>query len=148
MQPRIDKTNFENEYTRNKIRNIVIPYIKKEFNPNIIETITRLADVVSSEDDFIENVSNENYKKLLVIEEKNRIELKLKEFNLLDEVLKSRIILRATRKLFGSTQGIEKVNIEDIIKLCNNNIGNKFLMPNKNLKVLIQNKKINFIKIY
>ena len=33
-------------------------------------------------------------------------------------------------------------NIEDIIKLCNNNIGNKFLMPNKNLKVLIQNKKI------
>ena len=36
---------------------------------------------------------------------------------------------------------------EDIIKLCNNNIGNKFLMPNKNLKVLIQNKKINFIKI-
>ena len=147
MQPRIDKTNFENEYTRNKIRNIVIPYIKKEFNPNIIETITRLADVVSSEDDFIENVSNENYKKLLVIEEKNRIELKLREFNLLDEVLKNRIILIATRKLFGSTQGIEKVNIEDIIKLCNNNIGNKFLMPNKNLKVLIQNKKINFIKI-
>ena len=147
LLPRIDKTNFENEYTRNKIRNIVIPYIKKEFNPNIIETITRLADVVSSEDDFIENVSNENYKKLLVIEEKNRIELKLKEFNLLDEVLKNRIILIATRKLFGSTQGIEKVNIEDIIKLCNNNIGNKFLMPNKNLKVLIQNKKINFIKI-
>lgn len=147
LNPRIDKTNFENEYTRNKIRNIVIPYIKKEFNPNIIETITRLADVVSSEDDFIENVSNENYKKLLVIEEKNRIELKLKEFNLLDEVLKNRIILITTRKLFGSTQGIEKVNIEDIIKLCNNNIGNKFLMPNKNLKVLIQNKKINFIKI-
>ena len=33
LHPRIDKTNFENEYTRNKIRNIVIPYIKKEFNP-------------------------------------------------------------------------------------------------------------------
>ena len=62
-------------------------------------------------------------------------------------MLKSRIILRATRKLFGSTQGIEKVNIEDIIKLCNNNTGNKFLMPKKSLKVLIQNKKINFIKI-
>ena len=38
-------------------------------------------------------------------------------------MLKNRIILIATRKLFGSTQGIEKVNIEDIIKLCNNNIG-------------------------
>ena len=111
LQPRIDKTNFENEYTRNKIRNIVIPYIKKEFNPNIIETITRLAEVVSSEDDFIENIANENYKKLLIIEEKNRIELKLKEFNLLDEVLKNRIILITTKKMFGSTQGIEKINI-------------------------------------
>ena len=147
LQPRIDKTNFENECTRNKIRNIVIPYIKKEFNPNIIETMTRLSDVISSENDFIENIAKENYNKILVIEGKDKIELKLKEFNLLDEVLKNRIILIATKKLFGSTQGIEKVNIVDIIKLCNNNIGNKFLMRNKNLKVLIQNKKINFIKI-
>ena len=93
LNPKYDKTNQENIYTRNKIRNMLIPYIQENFNPNIIETITRLADVVSSEDDFIENVSNENYKKLLVIGEKNRIELKLKEFNLLDEVLKNRIIL-------------------------------------------------------
>ena len=42
LEPRIDKTNFENEYTRNKIRNIVIPYIKMEFNPNIIETTAEL----------------------------------------------------------------------------------------------------------
>ena len=147
LQPRIDKTNFENEYTRNKIRNIVIPYIKEQFNPNIIETITRLSEVISNEDNFIEKIAQETYNKLLVIEENNRIELNLKEFNLLDEVLKNRIILIATKKIFGSTQGIEKVNITDIIKLCNNNIGNKFLMPNKNLKVLVQNRKVNFIKI-
>lgn len=147
LQPRIDKTNFENDCTRNKIRNIVIPYIKEQFNPNIIETITRLSDVISSENDFIDKIVQKNYSKILVIEESNRIELKLKEFNLLDNVIKNRIILLSIKKIFGSTQGIEKVNIVDIIKLCNNNIGNKFLMPNKNLKILIQNKKINFIKI-
>ncbi|MDO5556409.1 MAG: tRNA lysidine(34) synthetase TilS, partial [Clostridia bacterium] len=31
LNPRIDKSNQDNTYTRNKIRNIVIPYIKKEF---------------------------------------------------------------------------------------------------------------------
>ena len=46
----------------------------------------------------------------------------------------------------GSTQGIEKIHIEDIIKLCQNNVGNKFLTPNKNLKVLVKDKKIFFIK--
>ena len=147
LNPRIDKTNFENEYTRNKIRNIVIPYIKQEFNPNIIETITRLSDVIASEDRYIEDTSIVEYKKICILESTNKIELKLKEFNKLDKVIQNRIILLSVRKIFGSTQGIEKVNLEDIIKLCNNNIGNKFLKPNKNLKVLIKDKKINLIKV-
>ena len=147
LNPRIDKTNFENEYTRNKIRNIVIPYIKQEFNPNIIETITRLSDVIASEDRYIEDTSIVEYKKICILESTDKIELKLKEFNKLDKVIQNRIILLSVRKIFGSTQGIEKVNIEDIIKLCNNNIGNKFLKPNKNLKVLIKDKKINLIKV-
>lgn len=147
LNPRIDKTNFENKYTRNKIRNIVIPYIKQEFNPNIIETITRLSDVIASEDRYIEDTSIVEYKKICILESTNKIELKLKEFNKLDKVIQNRIILLSVRKIFGSTQGIEKVNLEDIIKLCNNNIGNKFLKPNKNLKVLIKDKKINLIKV-
>lgn len=147
LNPRIDKTNFENEYTRNKIRNIVIPYIKQEFNPNIIETITRLSDVIASEDRYIEDTSIVEYKKICILESTDKIELKLKEFNKLDKVIQNRIILLSVRKIFGSTQGIEKVNLEDIIKLCNNNIGNKFLKPNKNLKVLIKDKKINLIKV-
>ena len=147
LNPRIDKTNFENEYTRNKIRNIVIPYIKQEFNPNIIETITRLSDVIASEDRYIEDTSIVEYKKICILESTDKIELKLKEFNKLDKVIQNRIILLSVRKIFGSAQGIEKVNLEDIIKLCNNNIGNKFLKPNKNLKVLIKDKKINLIKV-
>ena len=146
LQPKIDKTNFENDCTRNKIRNIVIPYIKEQFNPNIIETITRLSEVVTNEDEYIEKLAYKEYSKILIDQNKEKIELKLKEFNILDNVIKNRIILIATKKLFGSTQGIEMVNIQDIIKLCNNNIGNKFLMPNKNLKILIKDKKIHFIK--
>ena len=43
LNPRYDKTNDENIYTRNKIRNILIPLIKEEFNPNIIDTLFRLS---------------------------------------------------------------------------------------------------------
>ncbi|MCL2859329.1 MAG: tRNA lysidine(34) synthetase TilS [Oscillospiraceae bacterium] len=43
INPRIDSTNSDNTYTRNKIRNIVIPYIKKEFNPNIVDGLSRLS---------------------------------------------------------------------------------------------------------
>ena len=47
----------------------------------------------------------------------------------------------------GSVQNIEKVNIDDIVKLCENNIGNKFLMPNKNVKVFVNKGKVEFEKI-
>ncbi len=147
LEPRIDKTNFENEYTRNKIRNIVIPYIKKEFNPNILKTLNRLSDLATEESDYVEKQVVKIYQKLLIEEKEQQISLNLKEFNNQDKVIKSRLILLATKHLMGSTKGIEKIHIEDIIKLCNNNIGNKYLTPNKNIKVLIKNKKINFIKI-
>lgn len=49
LNPKIDKSNSENIYTRNKVRNVVIPYIKKEFNPNILKTINRLSDVATEE---------------------------------------------------------------------------------------------------
>lgn len=158
IEPRIDESNFENEYSRNKVRNIVLPYIKDEFNPNIIETITRLSDIVSEENEFLEKETKKEYENLLIKEinlrenvynkdEESIIILDLKKFNILDNVLKKRIILYAIKKIFGSTKNIEKIHLEDILKLCNNNIGNKFLTPNKNTKIVIKNKQIHISSI-
>ena len=145
LNPRIDKTNFDNTYTRNKIRNIVIPYIKQEFNPNIINTLSRLSELVVEEDDYIENKVKKAYETLLIKENKKEIILDLKKFNEEEKVIKSRIVLYTITRLLGNCQGIGKVHIEDIIKLCSNNIGNKFLTPNKNIKILVKNHKIYFL---
>ena len=145
LNPRIDKTNFDNEYTRNKIRNVVIPYIKKEFNPNIIETIDRLSDVVNKEDLYIEEQMKKEYKNILQEERNGQIVLNLKKFNNQEKVIKARLVLYTITRLLGNCKGIEKIHIEDIIKLCSNNIGNKYLTPNKNVKVLVKNHQIYFI---
>lgn len=146
LNPKIDKSNFDNTYTRNKIRNIVIPYIKEEFNPNIIETMTRLSEVITEENIFLNKLTETEYNKILLQKNNQEIVLDLKKFNQLDNIIKKRIILYTISKLRGGSQGIEKIHIEDIIKLCKNNVGNKFLKPNKGLKILVKNKKIFFIK--
>ena len=175
IEPRIDKTNFENIYTRNKIRNIVIPYIKEEFNPNIIETMDRLSNLVTEQEAYIQKQVEKVYEKIVLEENINlhQIEkdisselvneqineqnikntpnqeyiiLDLKGFNEQEKVIKSNIILYTITRLFNTTKGIEKIHIEDIIKLCANNVGNKFLTPNKNLKVFIKNGKIKISK--
>ena len=146
LQPRIDKTNFENEYTRNKIRNVVIPYIKQEFNPNIIETLNRLSELVSEEEEYINRQVEKVYNEIVLEEiEKSQIVLDLKKFNNQEKVIKSRLLLYTITRLLGTCQGIEKIHIEDIIKLCSNNIGNKYLTPNKKIKILVKNHKIYFL---
>lgn len=145
LNPRIDKTNFENIYTRNKIRNIAIPYIKEEFNPNIIQTIDRLSYLVCEEEEYIEKQVEKAYRELLIEEKEKEIVLDLKGFNKQEKVIKARLILYTITSLFGTKAGIERIHIEDIIKLCSNNIGNKFLTPNKNIKILIKNHKIYFM---
>ena len=147
LHPRIDKTNFENEYTRNKIRNIVIPYIQKEFNPNIIQTLSRLSEVATDESNYIELQTQKAYNKLFLEKSDKKIVLNLKVFNEQDNVIQKRLILKTIKELNGSTDRIEKIHIEDIIKLCTNNIGNKYLTPNKNLKILVKDKKIFFINL-
>ena len=156
LNPRHDESNDENIYTRNKIRNIVIPYVKEELNPNFLETITRLSEIAKDDLEYLELQTKTAYKDMC-LEEKNIIEnvyndekeatiiLDLKKFNSQNKALQKRIILYSISRIFGSTKGIEKIHIEDIIKLCNNNIGNKFLTPNKKTKIVIKNKKIYII---
>ena len=145
LNPRIDKTNFENIYTRNKVRNMLIPYIKENFNPNIIEGLNRLSDLSKQENEYLEKQVSKAYREILIEERKNQIILDLNKFNLQELVIKNRLVLYTINILFGTRSGIEKKHIEDIIKLCSNNIGNKFLIPNKKVKILVKNKKIFFI---
>lgn len=146
LNPKFDKSNNDNTYTRNRIRNELIPYIEKEFNPNIVDTLKRLSEVVQDTEEYMKKITNNAIQSIVIEKNENNIVADLKKFNSLEKIIKSRIILEFSNSLLRTTKGIEKVNIEDIIKLCSNNIGNKFIMPNKNFKVLVNNGKIYFGK--
>ena len=148
LEPKIDKSNNENIYTRNKVRNAVIPYIKKEFNPNIIKTINRLSEVSTEENEYIQKITEETFNEISShFTPHTSIILDLKKFNNQELVIKRRLILYTINKVLGSAEGIEKINIDDIIKLCSKNIGNKYLMPNKKIKILVKKGKIFFVAL-
>ena len=156
LNPRHDESNENNTYTRNKIRNIAIPYIKRELNPNIINTLTRLSLIAKDDLNYLD-IATKNAYNNMVLEEINinnleenvynfqnsaKIILDLKKFNKENKAIQKRVILYSITRLFVTAQGIERIHVEDMIKLCNNNIGNKYLTPNKNTKIVIKNKKI------
>ena len=149
LNPKIDKSNFENVYTRNKIRNIIIPEIKKEINPNVVNSLNKLSNLAKQENEFLQKYVDDIMEKKLIIDKKinnsletNQLVLNLKQFNKLDAVIKNRVIIKSIEIVKGNTQGIEKIHIDDIVKLCEKNVGNKYLQPNKNLKVFVGKGKI------
>lgn len=155
LDPRYDKTNNENIYTRNKIRNILIPLIEEEFNPNIVNSLNRLSEIAKEENEYIQSQVYKIYKEVMIeeylgekqLENTQMVILDLKKFNIQNKVIKNRLVLYTINKVIGTSQNIEKIHITDIIKLCENNIGNKYLTPNKNIKVEVKKGKIFFIKL-
>ena len=144
LNPRKDKTNDELIYQRNKVRNVMIPYVKKEFNKNIVGTLNRLSKIGKEEADYIEKQAESEFKNIVILSEDGKIQLKLKTFNEQENVIKKRIIRYTINKTIGGLQGISNTHVDDIIKMCDKNIGNKYLTPNKKIKVSIKNKKIIF----
>ena len=147
LDPKYDKSNENNLYTRNRIRNKLIPQIQEEYNPNIIHTLNRLSKVMLEEEEYIEKVINLEFNNIVINKENDRIVIDGKKFSKLEKYIKSRLILYIIRELFGSSKGIENIHIEDIIKLCDNNIGNKYLTPNKNIKIFIKSGIVSFEKV-
>lgn len=144
LNPRIDESNEQLIYQRNKVRNVMIPYIQKEFNANFVGTLNRLSQIAKEEADFIEQITKKQYEKIVKKEDKGLIELDLKQFNLLETVIKKRVLRYTIYRVLGNVRGIATIHMEDIVTMCEKEIGNKYLTPNKNIKITIKNKKIIF----
>lgn len=147
LNPCHDESNDEAVYTRNKVRLEVLPYIIENINSNAINNINRMAELVALDEGYIRRNVNEAYEDCLILEEKGRVVCNLRKFNKLDEVIKRRLIIKFISKALGHAKDIEKVHIEDILKLCENNVGNKYLTPNKNIKVMINKGRVEYTKV-
>jgi len=57
LHPNMDESNEGTEYTRNKIRNELIPYLEKNYNPNIKETLRRFAELADTDDSMLSDIA-------------------------------------------------------------------------------------------
>jgi tRNA(Ile)-lysidine synthase len=127
LTPRIDKTNLENIYARNKIRLELIPYIKQNFNNDIITVLNRLSDTISRDNDYLDIISREKYK--IYSDKKDSKVIIRKEAFSEHEAILSRILRTAVLDIKGNLYNIEKVHIYDLIFLQKSGTGKKITLP-------------------
>lgn len=116
LQPCIDKTNFESEYTRNNIRLNLIPYIEKEFSPTIKTMLSRMANILREDNSFLEEQSQRVFFRDADIAQEH-VKLQVDDLKMLHPAIVKRVLRLAIKQIMLSLEGIENVHIEDILSL-------------------------------
>jgi tRNA(Ile)-lysidine synthetase-like protein len=52
---REDSSNTDEQFTRNRVRKLVVPLLEQEFNPSVAENLAELAEIARGEEDYWEN---------------------------------------------------------------------------------------------
>jgi|GEM_PF-233448 len=114
LEWREDSTNADNIFTRNRIRNELIPYLEKEFNPNIIKVIGRASSLVNYADRYITSNISSKIDSIIDFKDNNRVHINISMFMTFDEFIRSEMlsfILQRNFKFFKVNLNIlDKIN--------------------------------------
>ncbi|TJX15574.1 tRNA lysidine(34) synthetase TilS [Tissierella creatinini] len=110
----LDKTNLLPIYNRNKVRLELLPYMIKNFNPNIIDTLWRLSRTADLDTTYLNKITEEKYKLIVKNQLENSIILDSAMFNKEDRCIRLRLLRKAIFNLKGSIQGIAEVHLDSL----------------------------------
>ncbi len=112
LEPRIDRSNFSLDYDRNKIRQKLIPYLENNFNPELVQILNSMAELISEEHEFLNGLAKRCFRQHAEIENEHRIDVEYEPLKDLDRVLRRRLWRLIVEKLLGSTEGFYRDHIE------------------------------------
>ncbi len=122
-----DKSNFEQIYTRNKIRLTCIPYIEKNFNNKFNEKVFEMSEILKEENDFLEVETKKVFESLN--ESSNNVKLNIKKLKNTHIAIQRRVLMYSYNKVKGNQIDLHVTHINDILNLLNKESGKKISLP-------------------
>lgn len=92
---RVDRTNCEQRFKRNRIRGELLPYLEKNFNPRVMEALARIPSIVAEESRLLESLEARAYPDIVCYRRRDRIYFKRPAFMALAGPLQFRLLGRA-----------------------------------------------------
>jgi tRNA(Ile)-lysidine synthase len=111
-----DSSNSTDLYTRNRIRNSLIPLIEKQYNEGFRETAAKTALILTRENDFMEMCTQKAVKKCVSFGRKSAV-INIRDFMRLHESLRYRVAAAALRGLLEGGRNIAFTQVA-LVETC------------------------------
>ena len=128
----IDHTNFENDYTRNKIRLDIIPKLE-EINPRVVDQIYSLSELAKDDLEVLDGVIGDKFAELSDIK-KDKIIFDKAKFDKTDPAILRRIIRKGIETLNGEIKDISRENIDEFLTIRDLGTGKKIIKDRLRLR--------------
>ncbi|HPY96197.1 MAG TPA: tRNA lysidine(34) synthetase TilS [Candidatus Cloacimonadota bacterium] len=126
---REDLSNAESDYTRNKIRNSMLPMIEREYNSNFKEKLNEYSIIFCEADKYFQSESNKLYKRSALLESETEIYLDLDKFLPINPILQFYVLKIAWEKLIQSSKDFYYYHFKEVQNLLNLDGGKELSLP-------------------
>lgn len=115
--PRLDYTNLQPEYLRNRIRLQIIPYLERELGVSVREPICRTAQIIADQKDYFDTVIDDIWP-ILAYEADNVTHVSIEKLTKQHVAVKRLIFRRLIEKIKGNLTGITFNHVEKLIEMA------------------------------
>ena len=116
LKPRLDESNLKDKYLRNRIRHHLLPNLR-DYNPGIVSAITRTADIIREEHDFVRQEALKAQERCVFWLD-NSCQVELLAYASYHPAVQRELWRQVLEKKRGSLTGICFVHVENLLKLA------------------------------
>ena len=128
-----DATNADVDYSRNRIRNNILPELLK-INESVIQNISRTSEILREDDSFIESAATE-----FIFSQKDRFSVPLETYNSLDSAIKARV----AAILLGNFFDASAAHIKSFIEIASKSVPHSCVQMPKGICVYVEDGHLN-----
>ena len=113
-----DKTNQSSDYSRNYLRNKLLPLIRDKINPQVDRALLSTAELLADEEAFLEAEVEKLYRRLVSRTPGGKFQLAIEAYERYHNVLRRRLLRRVTGLLSSFGQVPDRDTIERLDSFC------------------------------
>ncbi len=112
--PYLDESNLDNTYTRNRIRNSLLPLLES-YNPSIRKLLWQTAQILADEEQVLRDQEEDAWQDAVTFTQENAIGFDLQKFRHYPQAIKRRLVRRAFQILHGNLADLSFAHVEEIV---------------------------------